>query len=105
MAMATIDTSIPLSGKQPDSMAKTLSDVLKVKSQSQDIDRADMANQTSAINLQEKQAMADIMSKPENYTNDDGTVDFGKAFPMIMRAAPTTGVEMVANVSPRYRMK
>ncbi len=102
--MAELDTSIPLSGVQFSPM-QSLSGMLGVANQAQALKNSQLANesgqqklQQDQISLQERKNMQSVLSDPSNYTSEDGQIDFNKALPVIMKVAPTTGMEYVQHL-------
>jgi len=93
-----IDASIPL---QTDAGApmKTLSSVLGIRNQQQQLQAGQMANQQSAIDLQERQGVQGVLKNIKDYQDSAGNVDFNKLGPAIMAVAPTTGSDVLSKVS------
>ena len=110
-----IDASIPLSYKPIDAMAN-LSSLLDVNAKSLSLDKArqtfdaDVARvkadsstaqsgaATAEITLGERKALQQALADPSQYTGADGKLDYNKALPLIMRVAPTTGMDHVKNM-------
>jgi hypothetical protein len=99
-----IDPSIPLS-YNPGSPMQSLASVAGIASQMQYMRNAQVENQilqqnqqNEGISLQERKNLQGILSDPSQYTGPDGNVDFNKAVPLIMKAAPTTGLQYVQNL-------
>lgn len=109
--MAGIDATIPLGAKAPDPM-QNLSGLLTVARGMQGLQTGSqnlqIGNQTlqqnqqktqqGGIDLQERQAVQGVLADPSNYTDPDGNVDFRRAMPAVMRAAPTTGLKYVQDL-------
>ena len=55
-------------------------------------------NQNNAISLSERQAIQKTLSDPTQFTGPDGTVDWNKAMPLVMKVAPTTGMDVVGKM-------
>jgi hypothetical protein len=102
--MPDIDPSIALSAKAPDPM-KSLSGLLDVakgvqgmQAQRLTMTGQDQQNQSNAISLGEKKAMQQALSDPTQYTGADGSIDWGKTLPLVMKAAPTTGMDVIGKM-------
>src|SRR5574337_346403 len=100
----TIDASIPLGIKPTDPM-QPISGMLNIASgvQNMQAQRLQMqgqaqTNANQAIALHERQNLQQALSDPSQYTAPDGTVDFNKALPLILKVAPTTGMDVVKNM-------
>jgi hypothetical protein len=93
--MPGIDASIPLGVKPPDQM-QNLSSLLGVAKGAQEV-------QQGGISLNERQAVQGVLADPGNYTDPDGTVNFTKALPAIMKVAPTTGMQYVQKLAEAQR--
>lgn len=89
-----IDPNIALGFKQPDNM-QTLSSLVNVARGVQDL-------QQKGIDLQERQAMQQVLSNPANYTDEQGAFDLGKAQSAIMKAAPTTGAKYISDITTAH---
>lgn len=93
-----LDTSIPLQ-TNPGNPLSTLSTLSGLKAQQQQIQAGQMANQQSAIALQERQGVQGVLSNIKKYQDSAGNVDFGKLTPDIMSVAPTTGSQVLQGVA------
>lgn len=100
----TLDTSIPLDTKVPNPM-QPISGMLNIASgvQNMQAQRLQMqgqqqANTNAGIALGERQNLRQVMADPTQYTAPDGTIDYNKALPLILKAAPTTGMDVVKNM-------
>lgn len=82
-----IDPTIATSGVQLNPM-QSLASMLDVQAKHQQV-------QGNSISLKERQNLQRVMSDPSQFMDSDGRIDFNKALPLIMRAAPTTGMEHV----------
>ena len=99
-----IDSSIALQTEVADPM-KSIASMLNVANTAQGM-RArklemvgkDQQNQSEGISLQERKNLQSALADTKSYTSDDGKVDFNKLFPIVMRVAPTTGMEHVRNI-------
>jgi hypothetical protein len=95
-----LDTSIPMQttgGSGPPLAA--LSSILGVRNQQQQLQAGQMANQQSAIDLQERQGVQGVLQNIKDYQDSAGNVDFNKLGPAILAVAPTTGSEVLSKVS------
>lgn len=100
----TIDASIPLGIKPTDPM-QPISGMLNIASgvQNMQAQRLQMqgqaqTNANQAIALHERQNLQQALSDPSQYTAPDGTIDYNKALPLILKVAPTTGMDVVKNM-------
>lgn len=100
----TLDTSIPLDIKTPNPM-QPISGMLNIASgvQNMQAQRLQMqgqaqTNANQAIALHERQNLQQALSDPSQYTAPDGTIDYNKALPLILKVAPTTGMDVVKNM-------
>jgi len=93
-----IDASIPLQVKPVDAVG-TLSSLLTARNQQQQLQAGQMANQQSAIALQERQGVQGVLSNIKRYQDSQGNIDFNKLTPDIMSVAPTTGSQVLQGVA------
>lgn len=99
-----IDPSIPLQTQTANPMGM-LSSVLNIKSQQQQLQNAQLANQqgqtdlqSSQIALQEKQGVQGVLKNIKQYQDSQGNIDYNRLMPDIMAVAPTTGAGVMNNV-------
>lgn len=100
-----IDASIPLSFQQVNPM-QSLASVAGVANQMQGLRNAQVENQllqqnqqTQAMTLQERKNVQSYLSDPSQYMTSDGSIDFTKAIPAIMKIAPTTGSDWITHLA------
>lgn len=94
-----LDTSIPLQTTGSGQPFAALSSLMSLKNQQQQIQAGQMANQQSAIALQERQGVQGVLKNIKQYQDAEGNVDFGKLTPDIMSVAPTTGAQVLQGVA------
>lgn len=106
-----IDANIALGYKPADGM-QTLSSMLNVQSQQQGIQARNLAmqgqqqqNTEGQISLQERQNLQPLLSDPSGYTDARGDIDWNKAMPMVMRAAPTTGMGVLQHMAQAQQQR
>ena len=98
-----LDPSIPLQTNAGGPPMGTLSSLLGLKNQQQQVQAGQMANQQSAIDLQERQGIQGLMGNIKSFQDSAGNIDFNKFVPAVMAVAPTTGAAVVSNVAQAQR--
>jgi hypothetical protein len=101
-----IDASIPL-GVQSYNPMQNLSSLMGIMGQRQSISASQtaqqgqqFANTNAQISTQERQALQPILSDPTKYIDPaTGDIDLNKLTPLVMQAAPTTGMDVVAHAA------
>lgn len=100
-----IDASIALGVQQPNTM-QTLSSMIGLKTQlqqqqlqQQSMQSNDMANQQSAIALQERQGVQGVLKNINSYKDIEGNIDFNKLGADVYAVAPTTGSQVMQGVT------
>jgi hypothetical protein len=94
-----LDPSIPLQTTGSGQPFAAMSSLVGLKNQQQQVQAGQMANQQSAIDLQERQGVQGVLSNIKKYQDTQGNVDFNKLVPDIMSVAPTTGSQVLARVA------
>lgn len=97
-----IDASIPLGVQSP---LQNLSGLLDIKSkmqqqqlQQQTLQSNDMANQQSAIDLEETQRVRPILANLPKYQDAQGNIDFNKLAPEVAQVAPKNFAHIMTSV-------
>lgn len=104
-----IDSSIPLGVKQPDTMS-TLGGMLNVASGAQNLKNSQQAYEAGKVSLesnkailQERNNVRSLFQDPANIMDAEGNIDFNKAGPKIMEAAPTQGGQILTSLITAQR--
>jgi hypothetical protein len=88
---------VALGVKTPDTMS-SLGQIMNVANASNQYQAGQIANQSNQQVLQERNNVRSLFSDPTSVLGDDGTIDFNKAAPKIMAAAPTQGGSILAGL-------
>lgn len=92
-----LDPTISLGVKVPDPM-NTLGGIMDIAGKAQQIKAVGIQNQANQANLQERNNLRQLFQNPQDMLGDDGNIDFNKAGPKIMEAAPTQGGAILSNL-------
>lgn len=97
------ESAIALQVQQPDAF-KSIGSMLGIANQAQNIQRGNIDLQQNEIKLQERKGIQDLFGgDPKRFIKADGTPDYDAMIPAIMKAAPTTGAELVPKVIQGYK--
>lgn len=96
---------IPTQTVTPDPM-KSLSGMLNMASTVQGMQARNLAmtgqdqqNQSNAITLGERKGMQQVLSDPSQWQNPDGSTDYNRLIPQVMKVAPTTGMDFIGKIA------
>lgn len=94
------DPSIPLQAKAPsfDDAMKPISSMLNIQNASQELQSRSIQNQANQALLQERNNVRQLFQNPQQFMDDSGNIDFNKAAPAIMSAAPTQGGQIISGL-------
>ena len=94
------DFSAPVAtGVQTPNFASTLSGLMGIQQQGQNLQASRMQNQQNAIDLQETQNAQGLMRNIKSYQDNEGNVDFTKLIPDMMQAAPKNGAAYLTRIA------
>ena len=94
------DFSAPVAQNvQAPNFASTLSGLMGIQQQGQNLQTSRMQNQQSAIDLQETKNAQGLMSNIKSYQDNQGNIDFTKLIPDMMQAAPKNGSAYLTRIA------
>ena len=94
------DFSAPIAQNvQAPNLTATLSGLMGLQRQGQQLQAGQMENQQSAIDLQETKNAQGLMSNIKNYQDNQGNIDFTKLIPDMMQAAPKNGSAYLTRIA------
>lgn len=100
-----IDTSMYASlGQQPTGV-QTMGQMVGIANALQQNQALKNQNVQSGIDAQETQNLQPILRNTDAYTDAQGNIDFNRAVPMIMAAAPKNGASVLANLATSQQQR
>lgn len=93
-----IDNTVALNVKTPQIADSPLSQFLDIKGKQQQIQAGQIANQSNQAILQERNNVRSLFQNPQDILDENGNIDFNKAGPKIMEAAPTQGGQILTSL-------
>lgn len=97
MPLTVPDMSIASNVEVPDTM-KTIGSMLNIQKDRQQLQAGNIANQSNQAILQERNNVRSLFQNPKDMMDDQGNIDFNKAAPAIMSAAPTQGGQIITSL-------
>lgn len=93
-----VDNTIALQVKTPTIADSPLSSLLDMQGKQQQIQAARIANQSNNAILGERNNVRALFQNPQEILDENGNIDFNKAGPKIMSAAPTQGSDILTKL-------